>query len=83
MNFLPEWLPNVHPLVIHFPIVLIFVAVVLNLVQIFRPNGNSIWIFYLFATLSAIVALISGENGSELLSIPDNVFPLLNLHLSL
>jgi|GEM_PF-2995715 len=80
MNFLPEWLPNVHPLVIHFPIVLIIVAVVLNLVQIFRPNGNSIWIFYLFATLSAIVALISGENGSELLSIPDNVFPLLNSH---
>lgn len=32
MNFiLPEWMPNIHPLILHFPIVLLILAVLLHL----------------------------------------------------
>ena len=31
---LPEWLPNVHPLVVHFPIALLIVALVADVVAV-------------------------------------------------
>lgn len=83
MNFLPEWLPNYHPLIVHFPIVLIIAAAVLNLVQVLRSSakiGNLVSLFYLSAAASAIAALLTGEQGSEILNIPDAVFPVVNNH---
>ena len=30
MNFIPEWAPNVHPFVVHFPIAFLFAAAVVD-----------------------------------------------------
>lgn len=30
MNLVPEWAPNVHPLIVHFPIALLFAAVLVD-----------------------------------------------------
>ena len=31
MQFVPEWAPNIHPIIIHFPIVLLIIAVLFDL----------------------------------------------------
>ena len=34
MTFIPDWAPNVHPMLVHFPIALLCVAVLLDAVAL-------------------------------------------------
>ena len=66
---LPDWLPNLHPLVIHFPIAFLALAVVLDLVrQIYLQAqwvNNTVILSYILGTVGLIIAFITGRSAAE------------------
>jgi uncharacterized membrane protein len=68
MHLLPSWAPNVHPLIIHFPIVLVLLAALVDIVQLVRPQaraGGLAVVLYLLGAVSAGVAFLTGSAGAS------------------
>ena len=69
MSLIPDWAPNLHPLLVHFPISLLFVAAVVDSVGAYRPSRTSVrdtatWL-YCGGALMAMVAYFSGLEAAE------------------
>lgn len=70
---LPDWAPNIHPMLIHFPIVLWLIAVLADLVSLFLPK---IWLrnmtitLYVMGALGAFAAYLSGGQAMDMVSVP-------------
>ena len=66
---IPDWAPSIHPLVIHFPIVLIIVALTLDLLsyipRLSRLQQIASWL-YVAAGAAALVAFLSGRKAADL-----------------
>lgn len=52
--------PNLHPMVVHFPIVLLLLAVVLQLIQLFTLNRTMDWVILLTVGAGFIGAYVAG-----------------------
>ncbi len=81
---LPDWAPNLHPLVVHFPIALLFLAVGFDLVTwlLRRPVvlTRVTAILYALGALSALVAFLSGRAAADGLDLPSSVIPAVSAH---
>ena len=71
---LPEWVPNAHPLIVHFPIALIFVAVAADALALWLgerwETGQEVATgLYVATGLSAIVSYYSGTWAIDTVSI--------------
>ena len=81
---IPSWAPNVHPLVIHFPIVLVMAAAVVDLVDV--AFERSVWLraatttLYITGALSLIVAFLTGLQAQGPVLIPGMAYPVLAEH---
>jgi uncharacterized membrane protein len=81
---IPSWAPNFHPLVIHFPIVLVMTAAVVDLVDV--AFERSAWLkaatttLYVTGALSLIVAYLTGTQAASTVLIPGMAHPVLNAH---
>jgi uncharacterized membrane protein len=81
---IPSWAPNVHPLVIHFPIVLVMAAAVVDLVDV--AFERSVWLraatttLYITGALSVIVAFLTGLQAQGTVLIPGMAYPVLAEH---
>ncbi|MFI2743062.1 DUF2231 domain-containing protein [Zhouia sp. PK063] len=53
--------PNLHPLVVHFPIVLLLLAVVLQLIQLFTMNRTMDWVILMVIGVGFIAAYVAGN----------------------
>src|SRR5262245_65845749 len=84
MALLPSWAPNLHPLVIHFPIALFIVGAFVDLVDtVFgRPRWLSHAATMLFAlgALGAIVACVSGQQALDTVLLPGMAHPIVQAH---
>ena len=84
MALLPSWAPNLHPLVIHFPIALIIVAAFADLVDALfgRPQWLASAATTLFAlgAAGAIVACLSGQQALETVLMPGMAHPIVESH---
>ena len=87
MQLIPEWAPNIHPLLVHFPIAIILIAVLSDLASIILKK--QIWLHYaafgLYAVsaLGAIAAFLSGRQAADLVEIPPAAQPVVSEHAHL
>lgn len=84
MQITPDWLANIHPIIIHFPIALIFTAVLFDFFGLINShkewlNKGAILLFVLGA-LGLLAAFLSGQYAAAHLSIPKSLYPALKAH---
>src|SRR5262245_13779053 len=81
---IPSWAPNFHPLVIHFPIVLVMTAAVVDLVDV--AFERSAWLkaatttLYVMGAVSLIVAFATGLQARATVLVPGMAYPVLEAH---
>ena len=84
---LPDYIPNIHPIIIHFPIVLIplgfIVHLVCHLLKQMDEHIIPIGILYLAATASAAAAFCSGRQAADTVSVPPQANLVLTEHADL
>jgi len=84
MALAPEWAPNLHPLVVHFPIGLLVAAVVvdcLGLIAHGRPAIREIaTLLYCTGAALAVIAYFTGRAAADGLVIPSEINWLVNEH---
>lgn len=84
MNFLPDWAPNVHPMLVHFPIALLYIAVLLDLVSLlFRKQvwlKQSAVLLFVLGAIGVGAAYLSGRQAADSLDIPALVQPFVTDH---
>ncbi len=84
MTLIPSWAPNFHPLVIHFPIVLVMTAAVVDLVDV--AFERSPWLraatttLYITSAVSLIVAYLTGTQAGSTVLVPGMAYPVLTAH---
>ncbi len=84
MELIPEWAPNIHPLLVHFPIAIILLAVLMNLLNFFLPDD---WwddlkstMLYGVGAITAIAAYYSGTWAADSVFLPSQAQNVLNTH---
>ena len=81
---IPNWAPNFHPMVIHFPIVLVMTAAVVDLVDV--AFERSPWLkaatttLYVMGALSLVVAYVTGTQAEATVLVPGMAYPVLTSH---
>ncbi len=69
MGLLPSWAPNMHPLVIHFPIALLFAAVLFDFWGLVKRDATwatkAALLLFVLGAIAAIVAVITGHEAAE------------------
>src|SRR5690625_2493895 len=80
----PEWAPNIHPIVVHFPIALLVVALLLDLIRIVKREHTglnlAVQILYGLGTLGLIVSFITGRQATETVEVAGQAFSVLASH---
>ena len=73
-DLLPDWAPNLHPLIVHFPIAWLIAAMVVDLVSLILPRAK--WAdttaacLYPAGAISAIAAFVTGRQAGAGVLIP-------------
>ena len=71
---LPGWAPNLHPLIVHFPIAWLIAAVVVDLVSLVLPRlswgGITATALYVAGAISALVAYFTGRQAAQSVLVP-------------
>ncbi len=84
MELLPEWAPNLHPMIVHFPIALLLLAVLADLLNFFLPDKwwDSIKTTALYAVgaISGLVAYYTGTLAADSIFLPAGAQSVLNEH---
>lgn len=83
MDLVPEWAPNVHPLIVHFPIALVIAAVLadaLGLVVRQRPYRVAAAALYAAAGVGAVAAFLTGNAAEETVMLAGEVVGAVNAH---
>ena len=84
MSFLPAWAPNLHPLVIHFPIALLIAAALADLVDalLARPA----WLtaaatsLHVLGVVGAVAAVVTGQQAAATVLTPGLAHPIVEQH---
>ena len=84
MNLVPDWAPNIHPLVVHFPIALLCAAAAVDVVGCtFRRNRqlrHLATLLYVLGTGGAIAAYVTGRAASQAVWFPGMAQAILKQH---
>ena len=84
MSFTPDWMPNVHPLIVHFPIGLLTAAAAVDLVSLFMHHRSDVreaatWLYIVGAAV-AVITYFSGHRAAEPMMLPVPISDLVNTH---
>jgi uncharacterized membrane protein len=84
MALIPDWVPNLHPLVIHFPIALLITAAAVDLANLFfgRPAWEAGMAAYLYAAGAtfALAAYVTGRDAADTVFVPGMAHGLMDDH---
>jgi uncharacterized membrane protein len=84
MQILPDWVPNIHPIIVHFPIAVLLIAVLVDFFSlIFKEKiwlKYSLLLLYTIGVLSAFVAFLTGREAADMVKLPPLANPVLNEH---
>jgi len=84
MSLVPGWAPNLHPLIIHFPIALLIAAAMVDLVDVLfeRPGwlGTGATSLYIVGAGTAVVAYLTGQAAAATVFVPGMAHPIVENH---
>ena len=85
MNLVPEWAPNVHPLVVHFPIALLFAAVLVDAAALvvrrrFPGVRYAAVGLYALGAVAAVVSFLTGRAAADGLDLPTTAIAAVGEH---
>lgn len=84
MQLLPDWAPNIHPMIVHFPIVLLMVAIFFDTIHLFIKKYDwlekSALALYLLGTIAIVITYFTGRAAADGLDIPARVIPAVTDH---
>lgn len=89
MEFLPEWAPNLHPMVVHFPIAILSIAIFFDFASFFISREKKWWteeataFLYGIGALAAIVVYYTGTLAADSVMLPARAQPVLTEHANL
>ncbi|MDZ7773834.1 MAG: DUF2231 domain-containing protein [Balneolaceae bacterium] len=84
MELIPEWAPNIHPMLVHFPIAVLLLAVVADLLSFFLPDR---WwdpvkttVLYTVGAVSGIITYYTGTLAAHSVFLPAGAQSVLTEH---
>jgi uncharacterized membrane protein len=85
MDLLPSWAPNVHPLLVHFPIALFIAAVLVDWMvmvggRLCDPLKPTATLLYVLGTTATIATYFTGRAASQTIWIPGMAHPIVKAH---
>lgn len=84
MEFIPEWAPNIHPMIVHFPIALFMLAIIMDVVGYVLPeewwDEKKNLILYGLSGIAAVGTYFSGKEAADSVFIEAETQNLLTAH---
>lgn len=84
MSLIPEWAPNLHPLVVHFPLALLFAACAADLAALVmrdrKPLRDTATWLYIAGAVAAVAAYFTGDEAAEAMVLSAEVAALVDAH---
>ena len=86
MSLIPAWAPNLHPLLVHFPVTLLLCAVAVDLTSLVMPARRTLrdiaTLFYCAGALMAMAAYFSGLSAAQAMAVPPEARAAITSHFT-
>lgn len=80
----PDWILNIHPFIVHFPIALLVVAVLCDVIRGFMNKqtwlDNMVLALYAAGTVGLIASFLSGRQAVDTVSVTGDAIPVVTAH---
>ena len=86
ISLVPAWAPNVHPMLVHFPIALLFTSVLLDLIAYSLPGRARVLlrnvgsVLGIMGAFAALATYLTGRAAAQTVLIPGMAHALVNAH---
>lgn len=89
MELLPEWAPNIHPILVHFPIAILSIAILFDFISLFFDRDNTWWtqkataFLYGIGAVAAIIVYYTGTVAADSVMLPAEAQSVLSEHANM